>query len=201
MRKSIALILIFLIDAISLWGCTQTITPSTITDVPPTAFPTPTSAFPALEGTPQVIGLNAVVWDSDAENLAYGKNTKASLTAADSETINAVDENLDTYWSAGEGPKQWFHVQMGRPTRITEIRLIAAQDPKGYTLHRIRVLFDGAETFVTVHEFDTFTFDGAVLVFKPDNPLENVRQVRIVTLESPSKVAWREVQIFGETQD
>jgi hypothetical protein len=50
-----------------------------------------------------------------------------------------------------------------------------------------------------MHEFQGSTNDNDWLVFEPDTPLENVGQVRIQTIASPSWVAWKEIQVYGET--
>ena len=36
------------------------------------------------------------------------------------------------------------------------------------------------------------------LIFKPETPLENIQIVRVETTLSPSWVAWKEIQVFGE---
>jgi hypothetical protein len=49
-----------------------------------------------------------------------------------------------------------------------------------------------------MHEFQGLTSDDEWLVFKPDSPLENIGQIRIQTISSPSWVAWKEIQVYGE---
>ena len=82
--------------------------------------------------------------------------------------------------------------------RITEIRLLVGQYPAGNTTHLVQVRLSTGGEFKTVHEFTGFTNDSDWLVFTPDIPLDNVSHVRIQTTVSPSFVAWKEIQIYGE---
>ena len=48
-----------------------------------------------------------------------------------------------------------------------------------------------------MHEFKGNTRDLDVLEFMPPAPLTGIRYVKVVTLQSPSWVAWREIQVSG----
>jgi hypothetical protein len=63
-------------------------------------------------------------------------------------------------------------------------------------VHLISVRSEG-DDFFEVYRFEKFTRDGEWQIFTPDVPLENIRVVRIETTESPSWVAWAEIQILG----
>jgi hypothetical protein len=130
------------------------------------------------------------------KNLAYNKPVTASHSQADQPAANVVDDSVDTIWNAGAGPVQWIQVDLKGTYRVTEIRLLVAQYPNGDTTHRVQIRSSGA--FQTVHEFQGATQDNSWLVFHPDTPLENVTQVRIQTIVSPSWVAWRAIQVYGE---
>ena len=80
----------------------------------------------------------------------------------------------------------------------TEIRLLVAQFPAGNTVHRVQVRASRDEFYQTVYEFNGETDDNDWLVFEPESPLENVSQIRIQTVDSPSWVAWKEIQVYGE---
>lgn len=133
------------------------------------------------------------------DNLAYGKPVTASASLPEEPPSLAVDDNLDTQWGAGASPVQWIEVDLGGPYRISEIRLVVAQWPEGDTLHRVQVRASSSEDYQTVHEFQGYTREGDQLVFTPEGSLQGVRQIRIQTLSSPSWVAWKEVQVFGES--
>jgi len=49
-----------------------------------------------------------------------------------------------------------------------------------------------------VYEFSGVTQPGEWLVFTPDAPLDGVSGVRVLTVSSPSWVAWSEIEGDGE---
>ena len=132
------------------------------------------------------------------KNLAYNKPVTASHSEVDQPPSNAVDDNAATLWNAGDGPVQWIQIDLQGAHRITEIRLLVAQFPSGNTIHRVQARGFTSDAFVTVYEFNGATQDDEWLVFHPENPLDNVSQVRIQTLASPSWTAWKEIQVYGE---
>ncbi|MBN2116955.1 MAG: discoidin domain-containing protein [Anaerolineales bacterium] len=132
------------------------------------------------------------------DNLAYGKPVTASRSLPAEPPENAVDDNSGTQWGAGEGPVQWIEIDLQGSHRITEIRLLVAQYPAGNTTHRLQVRASGSGAYQTVHEFNGSTNDNEWLVFKPAIPLQNVSQIRVQTIASPSWVAWKEIQVYGE---
>ncbi len=132
------------------------------------------------------------------DNLAYGKPVTASISLPVEPATNAVDDNTATQWGAGEHPVQWIEVDLQGIYRITEFRLLVAQYPAGDTIHRVQVRASSGEAYETVHEFNGSTSDNDWLVFKPEVPLENAAQIRIQTIASPSWVAWKEIQVYGE---
>lgn len=134
------------------------------------------------------------------DNIAYAKPVRASSSLLEEPPSNAVDDNSGTQWGAGASPAQWLEVDLQGTYRITEIRLQVAQYPQGDTVHRVQVRSSAASDFTTIHEFSGFTSDNEWLTFTPPAPLENVTQIRIQTISSPSWVAWKEIQVFGESQ-
>jgi hypothetical protein len=134
------------------------------------------------------------------DNLAYGKPVRASSSLPEEPPSNAVDDNSGTQWGAGAPPVQWLEVDLQGTYRITEIRLQVAQYPQGDTVHRVQVRASSGSDYITVHEFSDPTSDNEWLTFTPQAPLENVAQIRIQTISSPSWVAWKEVQVFGDGQ-
>ena len=132
------------------------------------------------------------------DNLAYNKPVTASGSLADQPPANIVDDNAATLWNAGAGPVQWVQIDLQGSYRITEIRLLVAQFPNGDTTHRVQVQTADSDSFQTIHEFQEITQDNDWLVFHPDTPLEDISQVRIQTISSPSWVAWKEIQVYGK---
>lgn len=132
------------------------------------------------------------------DNLAYNKPVIASRSLPEEPPENAVDDNAGTQWGAGEGPVQWIQIDLQGSYRITELRLLVAQYPAGNTIHRVQVRASDSEAYQTVYEFSGSTGDNDWLVLQPDMPLENVAQIRIQTIASPSWVAWKEIQVHGE---
>ncbi len=131
-------------------------------------------------------------------NLAYNKPVAASRSLPEEPPEYAVDDNSGTQWGAGADPVQWIQVDLEGVHTITEIRLQVAQYPAESTLHRVQVRASESDAYQTVYEFSGFTGDNDWLVFSPDVPLENVAQIRIQTVASPSWVAWKEIQVYGE---
>jgi hypothetical protein len=131
-------------------------------------------------------------------NLAFGKTVKASRFGAGFEPDKAVDGNTETWWGATAPPPQWVTVDLGEPMTVAEIHLIVSQYPEGQTLHRLRLKGSGTGgEFILAQEFAGTTTDGQVLVYKPPAPMQDIQFIRVETLQSPSWVAWREIQVIG----
>jgi len=77
------------------------------------------------------------------------------------------------------------------------LRLRVSQYPPGTTLHQIWVGGD-AGSLTLIHEFAGVTADGDVLEYVPSSPLAGVRFVKVITRESPSWVAWREIEVLAK---
>jgi hypothetical protein len=120
----------------------------------------------------------------------------ASSSTADSTPANVIDGDIESIWNAGAGPEQWIQIDTGSPRSLRAIRLAVSQYPEGETVHQIWVGADAVSMF-QVHEFAGFTRDSDVLEFIADGPLENIRFIKIVTTQSSSWVAWREIEILA----
>ena len=136
-----------------------------------------------------------------SDNLAFGRPVRASRSLPEEPPANAVDDDPVTQWGAGADPVQWIEVDLEAAYRVTEIRLLVAQWPAGETHHQVQIRPSSASEYATAHEFTRPTEDNDWLVFTPDAPLENVGQVRIVTISSPSWVAWKEIHVAGEPME
>jgi len=74
--------------------------------------------------------------------------------------------------------------------------LAISQDPDGDTFHRIWGR-EAGEDYLLLHEFRNFTSGDDVLEFIPSKPWENIQFIKVETLESPSWVSWREIEILS----
>ncbi|MFH2101860.1 MAG: cellulase family glycosylhydrolase [Chloroflexota bacterium] len=129
-------------------------------------------------------------------NLALGRAVRASRSLPDKPPSNAVDGMTSDWWGAGAGPTQWIEIDLGEPSAIRLIRLVASQSPPGETLHQLWV-GPAIEELYLLHTFEGPTADNQVLEFSSETPLEGVRYVRVVTRRSPSWVSWREIEVLA----
>jgi F5/8 type C domain. len=93
-------------------------------------------------------------------------------------------------------PEQWIQIDLGAPRALTAIRLVTSQYPAGQTVHEVWV-GEIEASLRLVHVFKGATDGGQELRYAHATPEANVRFIRIVTTESPSWVAWREIEISG----
>ena len=129
-------------------------------------------------------------------NLALGKPVRVSRQFEDQAGALAVDGDLGTLWGAGDFALQWIEVDLGAPYSISQINLTTSQYPVGPTVHRLLVRGPSGE-FQLLHTFSGTTDDGAVLTFTPTEVLTGVQVVRVETAQSPSWVAWREIEVVA----
>jgi hypothetical protein len=127
-------------------------------------------------------------------NLALGRPVTASAQAG-SPASNAVDGSAGTAWVSGGDAPQWIEVDLGAPVRVVEVRLRVAQTPAGHTAHRVLVLTPAG--WSTLASLGGTTEDDQVLSIKPATPIDAVRAVRVETSQSPSWVAWKEIEVLG----
>ena len=130
-------------------------------------------------------------------NLAYHKLVRFSTALPGNGGELAVDGNPDTWWSAGASAPQWIEVDLGAVFSIQSIRLVISQEPGGLTVHKIRGKGSGVQDgYILLHTFEGSTRDSQELSFTPLQPWQGVRYLRIETLDSPSWIAWREIEII-----
>jgi len=130
-------------------------------------------------------------------NLAYHKLVRFSIALPGNGGDLAVDGNPDTWWSSGAGAPQWIEIDLGAAYNIQSIRLLTSQFPSGLTVHKVRGKGTGVQdAYVLLNTFEGITDDTQVLSFTPAQPRKGIRYLRIETLDSPSWVAWREIEII-----
>jgi len=134
---------------------------------------------------------------TEIENLALGSISSASASLPDGPPGNAVDGDPDSSWNAGSAPEQWIQIDLGGVASVSKIRLVIAQYPFGNTNHVVLVGSSVSE-LQEVHVFEGITTDNQALEALLDPPISNVRYVRVLTVESPSWVAWREIEVYAQ---
>jgi hypothetical protein len=129
------------------------------------------------------------------DNLALGKPVKASTFLADQPPEAAVDGSPAS-WNSGTDVPQWLEIDLGGLYDIASLRLTTNQWPDGETLHEIWVVGQDGK-LRKIAELNGWTSNGQVLEWRPDEPLTDVRVLRIVTTTSPSWVAWEEIEVIA----
>ncbi len=129
-------------------------------------------------------------------NLAFSSQVRSSRETAGFEAQRAVDGNTETWWGSSDFALQWIEMDLGDLHTIRLFRLLTAQSPPGETIHQLWVGPTSNQLYL-LHTFEGHTSDLQVLEFSPADPVENVRFVRVVTTQSPSWVAWREIEIIA----
>ncbi|MDE0198655.1 MAG: discoidin domain-containing protein, partial [Caldilineaceae bacterium] len=108
----------------------------------------------------------------------------------------AVDGDLESFWSSNRLPTQWFSITFDQEVLVDRLEMVVAQSPAGPTTHEIW-LDDGSGILTLAHRIaENHTEDGQLLQVEI-NPPQRAQEVLILTLESPSWVAWRELRVYG----
>jgi hypothetical protein len=121
------------------------------------------------------------------------KNVTASKTGTGNvATANATDGDLKTQWSAGGPAPQWIQLDLGQDTPVSKVRLNVSQTPAGETVHEV---YGGAtpDQMKLMGKLENNTQDNQWLEL--NFPASNFRYLKIVTVKSPSWVAWREIEV------
>jgi hypothetical protein len=137
--------------------------------------------------------------DAPSVNLALGSPVNASGQTANGAAALAIDGDPSTAWNSGGFPSQWIDIDLGAPGTIREVRLRVGQSPPvGDTSHRVLARGPGTDgEYHLFHAFEGQTRDGTWITAKPEEPWPGIDHIRISTVESPSWVAWFEVEILG----
>jgi hypothetical protein len=112
----------------------------------------------------------------------------------------AVDGSRWTYWSSGDYAPQWIAIDLGAPYPLSKIRADITQLPDGYTVHEIWVAGPNPrDEFQLLHTFAGFTKDLDIL--EAPGPPQLVEYIEVETTQSPSWVAWREIEALSGCAD
>lgn len=135
-------------------------------------------------------------------NLALFAPVSASNSLDGFEPARAVDgiEGLDNenWWSAGDYAPQRIEIDLGAPSEITRIRLVASQAPAGETLHLVLGRRENSDENLTLGQLSGETQDGQEFILTGSTSWIGIRYIIVQTIKSPSWVAWREIQVFGK---
>ena len=131
----------------------------------------------------------------------YSSTIQATATQAAGATNPslAVDGNNNTNWNAAGSPTKWIALNLNQTGSVSRIRLVTLQSPAGATTHKVYVSATApvqGSLGQLVHTFSGSTSDNQVLEKAFPTPLTNVRYVTIETTQSPSWVAWREIEVY-----
>ncbi len=134
-----------------------------------------------------------------ASGLAYIRGDEGHLVV-DDQAFLAIDGDTETIWSSKQPAPQWYSIVLDQPYLVDRVDLVVTQAPPGPTTHEIWLGHgSGLRTFYTRLE-DIHTEDGQVLAV-PIDPPQSVKEVLILTLHSPSWVAWRDFRVYGTQPD
>ena len=121
------------------------------------------------------------------------KTVRASQEQPGSPATKAVDGDLDAGWVSGNDAVQWIELDLGEELAVGGIRLWVDQYPAGFTSHRILGGPNPDPTEVlAVLDGDTTSGD----LLEANGLWAGIRYLRIETTESPSWVAWFEIEVF-----
>ena len=148
-----------------------------------TALPTATSKPPVTE-----------VPTSQRPNVALFGTPRAS--AGEESILLAIDGNLETAWSSQNHPSQWIAVALDDLYLVDRIDLVVAQAPPGPTTHVLWHDNGSGVRTMSRRITDFHTEDGQTLTFEFEPPIP-LAEILVQTLDSPSWIAWREINVFG----
>jgi hypothetical protein len=130
-------------------------------------------------------------------NLALDMSTRVSSVWEGYGGSGAVHGDPGTLWNSGGGPPQWIEIDLGEAFDVAEIRMLTSQSPAGGTMHR--VYGKGAGTggaFELLAKVSGQTDDSQSLQIVGQPTWPGIQVIRVETVNSPSWVAWREIQVY-----
>jgi hypothetical protein len=134
-------------------------------------------------------------------NLALEATAAASSSLPDQplsmirDGIRAIADG--NWWGAGDFAPQWVEFDLGVTATIERVELVISQSPSGETVHQILGRGGPDEEWRHLETISGGTSNGQTLTVESDRAWRAIRFLRVETLESPSWVAWGEVEIWG----
>jgi hypothetical protein len=145
-----------------------------------------------LNGVPVICGDEYVVLCARGDgSSSAGPHASMSLPGSPPEL--AVDGDVDTGWGSGSDAPQWIEIPLGEERSVGTVTLVVDQYPPGPTTHVIwgrtasGDLMELAEVIQKTDMFDVLEID--------IEDTTAVVAIRIETIESPSWVSWREIEV------
>ncbi len=114
---------------------------------------------------------------------------------------NVTDGNPATIWNSGGYPTQSIRLDLGRTYALGKVRLLVAQSPSGSTNHTIYAGQD-VNNLTQVAQIVRPTSDGDWLEVDLTNTKlpGGARYVKVTTTQSPSWVAWKEIEVYQNVE-
>jgi uncharacterized protein (TIGR03067 family) len=110
----------------------------------------------------------------------------------------AFDGNRDTFWNSGGYAPAWIEADLNGSRRLGELILLPAQDITGATTHEVWVsnepIGDGRTKAKLVHTFRGETKNKQPLRFEFSKGT-SARYIQVRTTQSPTWIAWWEIEI------
>ena len=121
------------------------------------------------------------------------ENVAASASLPSNPPHMAVDGDLETHWGAGADAPQWIEIGLEAEATVTTVHMVVDQFPAGPTRHIIwGRTAEGELMELAQVAGDTDMFDELEVEIEAPIPVVGIR---VETVESPSWVAWREIEI------
>ena len=130
-----------------------------------------------------------------ASGLAFVRGPEGNLVE-DQEAHLAIDDNEETIWSAKQGAPQWYSILLDDLYLVDRVEMVITQSAPGPTTHQIWLGHGSGLRTLHRRLSDVHTQEGQTLSVAIDPP-QLLEEVLVVTLHSPSWVAWRELRVYG----
>jgi len=121
--------------------------------------------------------------------------TSATGTGAERAAIAAFDGDLCTTWSAGAMAPQSATLDLGVPMLVSTIVLVPEMAPRRAQVRHSVETSDDGRNFQRLGELNLAMTSGELVELPIPNGV-TTRFIRVVTLESPAQVAWRDIAVL-----
>jgi dipeptidyl aminopeptidase/acylaminoacyl peptidase len=132
-------------------------------------------------------------------DLAVWRPATADAAEPTNPALRAVDGFADDWWNAGGPGPHWFEVDLGTPTTVARVVLIAPAVADGESV----LLLGRSDTtapLVRLHTFAGPTADQEQISFAPKKPWRHVQYLRLEVPGSPTDpnwVSWHELKVYS----
>lgn len=118
-----------------------------------------------------------------------------TLSAGGSPPAQMVDGDPNTAGLLGGPPPAYVEIELARASTLAAVELLVSQSLPGDTIHEIWV-WTASNEFRGMHTFAGWTDDNRLLSIRFDQPVRDVRAVRIATTQGTEGQGWREIRLF-----